>query len=43
MQSALCELVIDGVWSNIVKQIDIINDKTFIAGDYYTDYMAKRG
>lgn len=43
MQSALCELVVDGVPNNIEKQIDIINDKAFIAGDYYTDFMAKRG
>lgn len=43
MQSALCELVVDGVPNNIVKQIDIVNDEVFRSGDYYTDFIVKRG
>lgn len=43
MQSALCELVVDGVPNNIEAQTEIINDNNFIKGDYYTDFLTKRG
>ncbi|MEG1427648.1 MAG: biotin carboxylase N-terminal domain-containing protein, partial [Oscillospiraceae bacterium] len=43
MQSALCELVIDGAPNNIESQIEIIRDSEFQSGDYYTDFMNKRG
>ena len=39
MQSALCELLIDGVENNIEEQIDIVRDRRFRAGDYYTDFI----
>lgn len=39
MQSALCELVIDGAGNNIEDQIEIVRDRRFRAGDYYTDFM----
>ena len=39
MQSALCELVIGGAKKNIESQIEIIRDKRFKDGDYYTDFM----
>lgn len=42
MQSALCELVIDGVPNNIESQLEIIRDKKFKEGDYYTDFMKNR-
>lgn len=42
MQSALCELVIDGTPNNIESQIEIIRDPEFQRGDYYTDFMRKR-
>lgn len=42
MQSALCELVIDGAPNNIESQIEIIRDPEFQSGDYYTDFMKKR-
>lgn len=42
MQSALCELVIDGVPNNIESQIDIVRDPDFKAGEYYTDFMKNR-
>ncbi len=42
MQSALCELVIDGTPNNIEKQIEIVRDSDFQNGDYYTDFMNKK-
>ncbi len=39
MQSALCELIIDGVENNIEEQIGIVRDRRFRAGDYYTDFI----
>lgn len=39
MQSALCELLIDGVDNNIEEQIEIVRDRRFRAGEYYTDFM----
>ncbi|MFZ5975333.1 MAG: acetyl-CoA carboxylase biotin carboxylase subunit [Bacillota bacterium] len=43
MQAALCELVIEGVDHNSELQMDILSDEDFMAGNYYTDFMAKRG
>jgi len=43
MNSALCELVLDGVPNNIEQQLAILNDGDFKAGDYYTDFMNTRG
>ncbi len=42
MQSSLCELVIDGTPNNVEGQIEIIRDKEFQSGDYYTDFIKKR-
>ena len=39
MQSALCELIINGAGNNIEEQIEIVRDRRFRAGDYYTDLM----
>lgn len=39
MQSALCELIIDGVPNNVEDQIEIVRDRRFRAGEYYTDFM----
>ena len=41
MQSALCELVIEGIPNNIETQLDILEDRRFRSGDYYTDFMKK--
>lgn len=41
MQSALCELVLDGAPNNIEQQIQIIREKDFQTGDYYTDFMTR--
>lgn len=42
MQSALCELLIDGTPNNIESQVEIIRDPDFRKGDYYTDFMKNR-
>ncbi len=39
MQSALCELVIDGPKNNIEEQVEIVRDERFKKGEYYTDFM----
>jgi biotin carboxylase len=36
-------LVIDGVSTNIAKQIDLVGDEDFLAGEYDTGFMEKRG
>ena len=43
MLSALSELVVDGAKNNIETQIEIIRDKRFKNGDYYTDFMKDFG
>ena len=43
MNSALCELVVEGVPNNLDEQLEIISDPDFFAGDYHTDFLAKRG
>ena len=39
MRAALCELVIEGVAFNSDLQLSILEDKRFIDGDYYTNFM----
>ena len=43
MRAALCELVIEGIDNNTEQQMEILSDKDFVSGDYYTDFMLKRG
>ncbi len=43
MNSALCELVLEGIPNNLDDQLEIISDPAFLAGNYHTDFMAKRG
>ena len=43
MESAMCELVIQGVPTNIDRQLDILNDPLFRSGNYHTDFIQKRG
>lgn len=43
MKASLCELVIEGTGNNINKQIEILSDGDFCAGEYYTNFMEKRG
>lgn len=42
MRAALCELVIDGVETNIEEQLDIISDKKFRSGRYDLTFMEGR-
>ncbi len=43
MNSALCELVLEGIPNNLDDQLEIISDPVFLTGNYHTDFMAKRG
>ncbi len=43
MQAALCELVIEGIDHTSEYLTGILADKDFMSGDYYTDFLAKRG
>ena len=41
MKSALSEFVIEGISTNIDFQLDILNTKEFVKGDYTTDFIEK--
>lgn len=41
MQAALCELVIQGIDTNIEEQLDIISDKRFQTGAYSLDFFSQ--
>ena len=43
MKSALSELVIDGVEQNSEFQIEILSDDDFVSGNYFTDFLEKKG
>lgn len=42
MRAYLCELVIDGIDTNIGEELGIISDPAFLSGDYTTDFMEGR-
>ncbi|MBQ3552696.1 MAG: acetyl-CoA carboxylase biotin carboxylase subunit [Clostridia bacterium] len=42
LKAALCELVIDGVETNIKEQFTLVSDKRFIAGQYDLRFMEGR-
>ena len=42
MRAALCELVIDGIPTNIEEQLRTIGDERFISGDYDLTFMGSR-
>ena len=42
MRAALCELVIDGIPTNIEEQLSIIADERFVSGDYDLTFMGNR-
>ncbi|HHW95523.1 MAG TPA: acetyl-CoA carboxylase biotin carboxylase subunit [Mogibacterium sp.] len=42
MRAALCELVIDGVSTNIEEQLRIVEDERFTSGDYDLTFMGNR-
>ena len=39
MRAALCELVIDGVRTNLDEQMQILDDERFISGAYDLTFM----
>lgn len=39
MRAALCELVIEGIPTNIEEQLRIVEDERFISGDYDLTFM----
>ncbi len=43
MQSALCELVVEGVANNIEEQLEILDDPDFRKGEYFTDFIQRKG
>lgn len=42
MRAALCELVIDGIPTNIEEQLRIVEDERFISGNYDLTFMGNR-
>ena len=42
MRASLCELVIDGIPTNIEEQLAMIGDERFISGDYDLTFMGNR-
>ena len=42
LRAALCELVIDGIPTNIEDQLNMINDDRFVSGDYDLTFMGSR-
>lgn len=42
MRAALCELVIDGIPTNIEEQLSIVGDERFISGNYDLTFMGNR-
>lgn len=42
MKAALCELVVEGVETNIGEQLDIVSDEAFMAGQYDLTFMESR-
>lgn len=42
MRAALCELVIDGIVTNIEEQLGIVEDERFISGNYDLTFMGNR-
>lgn len=41
MRAALCELVVDGIATNIEEQLRIIEDERFVSGKYDLTFMAQ--
>ena len=42
MRAALCELVIDGIPTNIEEQLRIVEDERFATGEYDLTFMGNR-
>lgn len=42
LKAALCELVIDGIPTNIEKQLRLIEDERFMKGQYDLSFVGSR-
>lgn len=42
LRAALCELVVDGIPTNVEEQLRIVSDKRFASGDYDLTFMGSR-
>ena len=42
MRASLCELVIDGIATNIEEQLQIVEDERFSSGSYDLTFMGNR-
>ena len=42
MRASLCELVIDGISTNIEEQLQIVEDERFASGNYDLTFMGNR-
>ena len=42
LRAALCELVIEGIPTNVEEQLRIVSDKRFASGDYDLTFMGSR-
>ena len=42
LRAALCELVVDGIPTNVEEQLRIVSDTRFISGDYDLTFMGSR-
>jgi acetyl-CoA carboxylase biotin carboxylase subunit len=42
LRAALCELVIDGIPTNIKEQLSIVEDERFTSGNYDLTFMGNR-
>lgn len=41
MKASLCELIVEGIETNVAQQLEILSDKRFVDGDYDTNFMEK--
>ena len=42
IRAALCELVIEGIPTNIEEQLQIVEDERFMSGNYDLTFMGNR-
>lgn len=42
LRAALCELIIDGITTNIEEQLSIVADERFVSGDYDLTFLGSR-
>ena len=42
MKAALCELVVEGIETNIAEQLELVSDPRFMTGQYDSTFMEGR-